>query len=426
MRGRLGVHLATYRQAVGVSQPVLAGKLGRTRSAVSKVENGQRGMPEALWIIADQVCCAEGALIAEYTTLVQAERDYREQHRTQSRHDRQAAAQDHIQALRAWPAPGLPLASDVMLINGQLAEELVDMITSLARSLGRRDALHMISLTLAAIGLSDLDPDEHTRLARTVACPSRIDAQVINNLAITLASCKRAEDKLGPRQILDTVIAQHQVVHRLLEDCPSTLRKPLYQLDSTIACTIGWYLVEMGYHDTGSRYLGHARQAGHHANNPACAAYAACHISQLAFLQQRDIPAALDSAAAARALAARTNDPQIQAWAEQQATAAYALDNQYGPCMAACDRARQHLTNGGSNSDSPAYWVNHGVLDSNHSSLLSLLGKPQQALNAALTATRVFDHTYVRMYGFCQVRLAHALTLSKEITEAARILLSRF
>lgn len=243
-------------------------------------------------------------------------------------------------------------------------------------------------------------------------------------MALTLASCKRQEDKLGPCRILDTVTAQHQLVHHLLDDeCPPHLHKPLHLVDSNIACTMGWYLIELGHHNAGRRYLEHARKAAHDASNATCAAYVLCNISFAAFLRN-DTPTALDAAAAARSLAARTDDTRLKALAEQQAAAAYALDGQYGPCMAACNRAHDLLANAKSLApESPAYWVHHGIIDSQHSTLLSLLGRPQQALDAASSAHAGFDHTtYARLYGLCTVRLGHALILSKEITEAARIL----
>jgi hypothetical protein len=126
----------------------------------------------------------------------------------------------------------------------------------------------------------------------------------VNTLALTLASCKRQEDKLGPSQVLDTVIAQHQLLHRLQGGCPPSLCKPLFLVDSNMACTIGWYLIEMGHHDAGRRYLEHARKAGHDAGNPACAAYSICDISNAASLRG-DTPNALDASAAARSLATR-------------------------------------------------------------------------------------------------------------------------
>jgi hypothetical protein len=92
--------------------------------------------------------------------------------------------------------------------------------------------------------------------------------------------------------------------------------------------------------------------------------------------------------------------------------------------MVAHDRAHDLLaTSPVSSADSPAYWVHHGTIDSNHSMLLSLLGRPQQALDIATTAYAGFDRTTdVVRYGFCEVPLGHALVLSKEIDEAARVL----
>lgn len=297
------------------------------------------------------------------------------------------------------------------------------MVTQLIRILGRRDAMGLVSGVLAAVGLSGLDIDEHTRLVQAVAAPNRVDAHVVNNLAATLAQCRRQEDTLGPCEVLDTVMAQHRLVHRLLQrGCPDQLRRALFLVDSMMASTIGEYLVEMGHPDQARPYFEHARKAGHDAGSPACAAYAAARASFAAFLRG-DTPTALDTAAAARSLAARTRDPQLQALAEQMAAAACALDGQYGPCMAASARAHDYLTTAnGSTPESLAYWVHHGTIDSQRSLFLCLLGKPHHAVEAASSARAQFDRTFVGGYGRCQIRLGHALVLDKEISEAARVL----
>ncbi|MGH3772528.1 MAG: helix-turn-helix domain-containing protein [Pseudonocardiaceae bacterium] len=92
LRRSLGLLLATYRNAAGVSQPELAQALGRTRTTISKVEHGTRGMPGEQWKITDEVCRAEGALIAEHSMLAQAEQDYRGLCRAHQRQARQAVA----------------------------------------------------------------------------------------------------------------------------------------------------------------------------------------------------------------------------------------------------------------------------------------------------------------------------------------------
>ncbi|MGH3868290.1 MAG: helix-turn-helix domain-containing protein [Pseudonocardiaceae bacterium] len=430
-RRRLGAHLATYRTAAGVSQPELGQALGRTRTTVSKTEHGTRGMPAAQWAIADDTCGAGGALIAEHEALAQAEQDYRDRCRAHHREARRAGAQARAAALGAVPVravyprdrgSGHEAWLARTLVSGELAEELMRMITRLIRAIGRRDAMQTLGWVMAAIGLSELDPEESTRLAQAVATPSRVDAQVVHNLAAMLAQLRRQEDTLGAGEVLETAVAQHGLARRLLTGgCPDHWRQPLNRVDSAMASFIGNCLVNMGRPDEAAGYLGHARQAAHQAGNAACAAYAAAGASFAAF-ERGDTPTALDTAAAARSLAARTDDTQLKALAETNAAAAYALDGQYGPCMAAGNRAHDFLTNApGPAPDSPASWFHHGRIDSRRSRDLCLLGRPKEALDAAITARAQHDQTSVRSV-LCEVRLGHALALSQDITEAAQVL----
>ncbi|MGH3830888.1 MAG: helix-turn-helix domain-containing protein, partial [Pseudonocardiaceae bacterium] len=213
LRRSLGLHLATYRNAAGVSQPELAQALGRTRTTISKVEHGTRGMPGEQWKLTDEACRAGGALIAEHRTLAQAEQDYRERSRAHQCQARQAAAQTGLDALRAALTRGTrdrdqSGGHDAWLgipgVDRELAEELMrELITILERRLGRRAALRVARWALAALSLSGLDPDEYTRTAHALEDPRRVDPRVVNNLASTLAQCKRQEDTLGPSEVLD-------------------------------------------------------------------------------------------------------------------------------------------------------------------------------------------------------------------------------
>ncbi|MBV8539956.1 MAG: helix-turn-helix domain-containing protein [Pseudonocardiales bacterium] len=436
MRHSLGAHLATYRTAAGITQPELAQALSRTRSTISKVEHGTRGMPERLWKITDDLCSADGALVSEHTTLAQAEQDYRGRWRTQQRQARQAAAQADVDALRVAPAPspdarergqvgGRDTWPETTGVGSELAVELMrEVVATLARSVGRREALRVAKWALAAMGLAGLDADECTRVAQAVDAPQRVDAHVVNNLATTLAHCRRQEDTLGSCEVLDTVVAQHGIVRRLLKGgCPGGLRRHLSTVDSTMAATISGYLISMNQPDGARWYFERARRAGHDARNPACAAYAAAWATRAAILRG-DTPTALDTAAAGRSLTARTDDAQLKAFVEQMAAGAYALDGQYGPYMAACERAGGFLASGNGRAPSSlAYWIHEGMLDSLRSEFLSLLGKPSEAVEAATTALARLDHTpYVHNYAHCEVKLGNALVLSEEIPEAARVL----
>lgn len=437
LRAGLGARLATYRIAAGISQPQLGQALDRTRSMISKVEHGTRRMPAELWRIADDLCAAGGVLITAHTELAHAETSYRTRGRTPRLHPAagqiEAQTDTHdVEATCGWVPPRHPRDQDAVAwsqkapVGEQLARELMAVVTRLARSLGRREAIRLVGSVLAAAGLSGLGGDEYTRVAQAVDSPRRVDAHVIDNLVVMLAVCKRQEDKLGPCEILETVMAQHAIVRRLLHagECPDKFRKPLHLVDSTMACTIGGYLIDTGHPQAASRYFDRARRAAHHAHNPICAAYAAINTSFAAF-QIRDTPTALDTAAAARSLAARTNDARLQALAEEQAAGAYALDRQYTPCLRACDRAHDLLAGTSiecAPTDSPAYWVHEGTLSSKTSTFLALLGKPHEAVEAANLAQTRFNRTYIGLYARCQVRLSHALVLDKDITQAARVL----
>lgn len=132
----------------------------------------------------------------------------------------------------------------------------------------------------------------------------------------------------------------------------------------------------MGHFQAAKDYFGHARRAGHDAGNPACAAYAAAN-TVLAALLRGDTPTALDMAAAARSLAARTHDLRLKALAEQMAAAAYALDGQYNPCAVACTRAHEFLASANG------------------------------SVEAATNAHNRFNPAFVGSYARCQVRLGH-------------------
>jgi len=298
----------------------------------------------------------------------------------------------------------------------------MQVVTKLARSLPRREAMQLASWVLATLGLTGLDTDEATRVAQAVDNPRRVDGRVVENLATALAQFQHLQDRLGTAEVLDTVVALHNVVrHLLTRGVTERLRRPLSAVDSNVAATIGIYMVDMGNHGAAQRYLQRARIAGHNARSAASAANAAANMSFSAFLRG-ETHTALDSAAAARSLAARTDDAQLKARAEQVAAGAYALDGQYGPCMAACARGHEFLDNSnGTTPGSLAYWVHHGSLDSHLSLFLSAAGKPSEAVEAASKALAGFDPSYVG-YAHCQARLGNALVLSKEIDEAARVL----
>lgn len=88
---------------------------------------------------------------------------------------------------------------------------------------------------------------------RAVEVPRRADTQVITHVAAMLAYCKRLEDSLGPCEIVDTVMAQHRLAHRLIaSDCPEQLRRPLNLVDTKLPALLAatWWIWDNPRSDT--------------------------------------------------------------------------------------------------------------------------------------------------------------------------------
>ncbi|MGH3818097.1 MAG: hypothetical protein ACRDRE_10125 [Pseudonocardiaceae bacterium] len=202
---------------------------------------------------------------------------------------------------------------------------------------------------------------------------------------------------------------------------PGGVASPLMSLRSDMAASIGDHLVDLSNHDRAQHYFRAARIAGHEAGNRVHAAYALTGASYSAYLRG-EACTATDTAAAARNLAARTDDALLKVHADLRAAGAHALEGQHAACLAAYARAREGLAAAVPGVESPAYFVHSGTIESKLSQNLAQLGRPREALDAAQAAAQRFDPSFRGMHARCQVRLATALVLCEEIAEAARVL----
>lgn len=78
--------------------------------------------------------------------------------------------------------------------------------------MNRRQLLQLLGWTgttaAAPAILGSFNPDEQERLTRAIVTPNRVDEQVINHIETIHRYCKRQDDALGARAVLDTVLAQ--------------------------------------------------------------------------------------------------------------------------------------------------------------------------------------------------------------------------
>ncbi|MGH3857416.1 MAG: hypothetical protein ACRDR6_28815, partial [Pseudonocardiaceae bacterium] len=426
-------------------------------------EKGRSRADERFWSIADQRCRADGALLTGFHAWETA----KQEHEVRAREAQLAEARAKADTLRATTAPqrclchqadrpgetealtnnapaggtdlvqGLapPLAS--LPVVGSLAEDVPgagpdEIIGQLARLLcgwvGAMNRRGLIQLLGWAAGtatalpvLGALNTDEQERLTRAVATPNRVDNQVIHHIETIHRYCKRQDDALGARAVLNTVLAQRNLVHDLLGECPTSLRPRLLSVYSNMSSSIGFYFFDLNEFDSAMHYGEQARAAAQEAGNAGLGIHALGCMSYFVSWRRKTHDG-LDLVAAARNLESEAQDRLMRVCVAQRAATVYAVDGQYEACMAEFERAQNGLVSAGPVSvESPAYFYNEGFLASKKSECLLLLGKPEEAATNARAGLATYDKSFVGSRAFCTLRLGQAHLQSGEIDEAARV-----
>lgn len=340
--------------------------------------------------------------------------------------DGQAQADRSATVLAALAFLGSTVAGAPAEGDDQIGDQLANLLGWVGMmNRNRRESLQLLGWAIATISASlaagGIDTDEQQRLARAIAAPNRVDAQVIDHIAAMLRSCKRQEDALGSRAVLPTALGQLNLVHDLLTECPTNLRPRLLSVYSDMSISAGWYFYELDDFDSAWRYLDQARAAAHDAGDTDLGILALCRMSYAASWHGKG-HTGIDFAAAAQSLASKADDALLRVVAAETAAGAYATDGQYTACMVECERAQDGLASAGQvSAESLVYYYNEGALACDKSDYLLRLGKPQEAVTSASAALAVFDNSFVRSLGFCTFFLGNARLQCGEIEEAARV-----
>ena len=262
--------------------------------------------------------------------------------------------------------------------------------------------------------------DEQERLAKAIASPSRVDVQVIDHLAGMLQYCKRQNDRLGPRAVLSTVLAQRSLVDDLLAECPAALRPHLLSVYSDMSTSLAFYFFDLNEFDNAWHYGDEARTAAQDAGNTDLNIHALGSMSYFASWRGQG-DTAIGLATAAQGLVGKTEDPLARVCTAERAGTAYATNGQYDACMAEFERALDGLASADSRpTKSSAYFYNEGFLASKKSDCLLRLRRPQEAASSATEGLALFDKSFTGSLAFCTLRLGNAHLQSRDIDEAAR------
>ena len=312
-------------------------------------------------------------------------------------------------------APATPAERD------RAYHQLVRFLTSWAHTMKRRLMLRTLgwAATAAAVGYS-LDLDEQSRVAGVLSNPGRIDPQTIEHIETVLWQCRRQDAALGPRGVLDIVLAQRDLVRSLLPQCPADLRSRLLSALSDSSRLAGWLSFDLNDFTSADYYYEDARSLAHEAENVELGAFVLCEMSHSATWQRKP-RIGVDHAIAASEWANRTSDMRLRAYATDVAARAYAADGQPTACFTALDAANAALAKSGSQELGYVHFYDEPI----HIAVRGLchleLHQGQHAAVYAQQSLKNLDHSHVRNFAFATANLGRAYAQSKEIDEAARL-----
>ncbi len=216
---------------------------------------------------------------------------------------------------------------------------------------------------------------------------------------------------------LDTILAQRNLAHAMLTECPTALRPRLLSAFANLSRYAGWLAFDLQDFDSATYYYEQARTAAHEAQNTALGAMVLCNLSHLATWQHRP-RIGIDHAVAAQAWAAQTDDMPLRAYAADVAARAYAMDHQAAPCLRELDEARRHLA-ADDGAATLVHFYNVELLDSIHGLCLLNLNQPAEAVEHTSRSLAVLDPAYVRNVAFNTVYLGTAHLANHDIEAAA-------
>lgn len=301
---------------------------------------------------------------------------------------------------------------------------LVQFLTSWAHTMKRRDVLRALgwAATPALVGHS-LDPDEQARVAAVLGNPGRVDEQIIEHIEAVLWHCRMQEAALGPRAVLDTVLAQRNLARSLLPDCPAALRPRLLPVLSGASRHAGWLSFDLKDFGGAGYYYEDARARAHEAHDLELGAFVLCEMSYLATWRGQP-RTGIDHAVAAGQWAGHTGDMRLRANAADMTAHAYAADGQRDACLAALDDAHTSLAAASEQIPRPVHFYNYdeAIHIGTRGRCHLALHDAQHAADYAQQSLTALDPSHVRNTAFTTAYLGMAYAQSGEVDEATRLL----
>lgn len=292
--------------------------------------------------------------------------------------------------------------------------------------LRRKIAKHLGVTPAHLAGLLDPEPaepaagDSFDRLAAVLEHPRRVDDSVVVHLGQVLAEQRRAEDLIGPRQVLPPVLAELELIERLAREARGPVRRSLVRLTAEYRQFAGWMGEDSGDHPSAMRHYARAMDAAQEVGDHDMITSVLSMTSHLAW-SERDPARAIGLAAAGRRDATRVS-AGVLALVTQQEARGHALDGQARNVDELLDRTEQLTAAAAEHPDDEPPWVYFNsperVLFQRGVAYVEL-GRHSEAVDLFEEARRRLAGGYRRDLGRYTANLAVAAALDGQVERAA-------
>jgi hypothetical protein len=337
--------------------------------------------------------------------------------------------------LSAGPiSPGAPTPSAMGRLREAEFGSLVTALIEWADRMKRRDLLALITSAAAAAHaaplLTHLDDDDLERLALVAQTPSRIDEQTLGHIEAILRHAIRQEDVLGPHAVLETALAQHRLVQRLLASGPDRdLQRKLTRLLADIRRFIGWLAFNSGDIAGAEHFYSQARRAAHDADDDLMTSYILAQWSHLA-TWNGEPRQGVEYSLGAFTWAKRAGSAALMSYANDVGARAYAgllhrqnsrtRSKDHGRCRTALAASRANLAD--STAEDPGRdlvaFFTPNMLDLTRALCHLDMREPDQAITWAREAISPMGAAYPRNQAFSHLYLSRAHAQRREIDQA--------
>jgi len=314
--------------------------------------------------------------------------------------------------------------ADTSLLDASACIRLLHATGAQEADVKRRELLFELALVLGgsqALGLLRiLTPEEEERLAGVLRNTWRMDETTVQTFEKLTSQARRADDVSGPATLLPVVNGQRAAVGKLLtrESLAPSLRDRLLNTYAQLSQLTGYLTYDLCEYAAAEQHLLDSLRTAHDLGDPTLIAYVHYWLGRLAADQHRTA-AVLDHAFAVQSWAARSPSKLLTPLHQTLFSLAYAAEGDAAASARAHDNA---LASAGAPKDNePAYlyWVSPAEIELRRSTLLVQQNQPGPVIAAAERYLTRLDPRFKGRHAWVLTQYARALTMTKEIPEAA-------